>query len=67
MILKIGLNWCCFWLGFENMMNCWRICCWFYVFVLFECYDVYKTCKRFCKSFWVIGGSKLGFWMKMGF
>ena len=22
MILKIGLNSCCFWLGFENMMNC---------------------------------------------
>ena len=33
----------------------------------FECYDVYKTCKRFCKSFWVIGGSKLGFWKKKGF
>jgi len=33
MILKIGLNLSVF-LGFENLMNCWKycwICCWFYV------------------------------------
>jgi len=30
----------------------------------FEYYVAYRTCKLCRKSFWVIGGSKLGFWMK---
>ena len=30
------------------------------------CFVVPWTHKHYSKSFWVIGGSKLGFWMKMG-
>ena len=32
--------------------------------VVFEYYVAYSTCQHCRKSFWVIGGSKLGFWMK---
>jgi len=69
MIPEIGLNLSVFGLGFENWMNCWKcwwMSCWFHVLCCLWRYDGYKTCKRFCKSIWVIGGSKLGFWMKMG-
>jgi len=32
----------------------------------FEHYVAYRTCKHCRNSFWVIRGSKLGFWMKKG-
>ena len=69
MILKIELNGCLV-RFLKSMWNCKDVdeSVVDYMFLwCFEWYDVYKTCKRLCKSFWVIGGSKLGFWMKMGF
>jgi len=31
------------------------------------CFVAYRTCKLYNDSFWVIGGSKLGFWLREGF
>jgi len=38
-------------------------------FIFLRCFDccvAYRTCEHCSNSFWVIGGSKLGFWMKKG-
>jgi len=43
----------------DYVVNCMFLNC-------FEWYVAYRTCKHCRKSFWVIGGSKLGFWMKKG-
>jgi len=43
----------------DFVVDCVFLCC-------FEYYVAYRTCKHCRKSFWVIGGLKLGFWMKEG-
>ena len=58
-IVVLGFRVRSFMLIEENMMNgvvwCMFLCC-------FSYYVAYRTCKHCSNSFWVIRGSKIGFW-----
>jgi len=59
-LLKLGLEVMLFCKNVDDpVIDCMFLCC-------FKYYVAYRTCKHCRKSFWVIGGSKLGFWMKEG-
>jgi len=57
-VLELGLESCDRLLNVVNyVVNACFLSCFGYCVA-------YRTCKPFCNSFWVIRGTKIGFWMK---
>ena len=60
MVLELGLQ------NYDKLPNADDYVVDFMFLFCSEYYVAYRTCKHCRTSFWVIKGSKLGFWMKKG-